>query len=239
MLFCVLTESAVVATVQAGALRALPQLDLETAQDLRRCQSSHDETSSVGTDNTPSLQQMQSTSSSSQHGGSSDTQHVLLRPKKMKSGRHEFAMSLSEDSSASIWDIYDADEEAAVLAMSSAQSFRNRGRSTANLFESNSEQQHSNQPHPQQSQQSNSFTTQARLKHPTPPAAQDWGSDLGEGSFSSSRASLQPEQQQTFLETDDQIEVEDSAISGGASSASTSWARRTEEDLSPVSPFYM
>lgn len=234
-----LTQSVSAAFVQAGALRALPQLDLETAQDLRRRQSSHEETCSSSTNDAPPLQQMQPSSSSQQGGSSSDVQHVLLRPKKVKSGRSESAMSLSEVSSASIWDSYDADEEAAVLAMSSAQSFRNKGRSTADAFEGDNEQQQSSQPHPQHAQESNSFTTEATPRHPISPVAQDWGSDLGEDSTSSSRASPQSEQQQPLLQTDDQLEVEDSAISGGASSTSTSWARRTEEDLSPVSPFYM
>ena len=240
MILCwsMLTQSVSVATVQAGALRALPQLDLETAQDLRRRQSSHDETSSSGMDDTPPLQQIQP-SPSSQQGDSSDVQHVLLRPKKVKSGRHDSAMSLSKDSSASIWDSYDADEEAAVLAMSSAQSFRYKGRSTANLLEGGKEQQHSSQPHPQRSQESNSFTTEARSRLLAPPAAQDRGSDLGEDSFSSSRAAPQSEQRQTLLQTDNRVEIEDNAISGGASSASNSWARRTEEDWSPISPFYM
>ena len=234
-----LTQSVSAAFVQAGALRALPQLDLETAQDLRRCQSSHEETGSSSTDDAPPLQQMQPSSSSQQGGSSSDVQHVLLRPKKLKSGRYDSAMSLSKGSSASIWDSYDADEEAAVVAMTSAQSFRNKGRSTANVPEGNSKQQHSSQPHPQHSQESNSFTTEAMSRQSISPAAQDWGSDLGGDSSSSSRASLQSEQQHSLLQTDDQVEVEDNAISDGTSSASTSWARRTEEDLSPVSPFYM
>ena len=238
MLVGMLTHSVLAATVQAGALRALPQLDLETAQDLRRRQSSHEETSSSGMDDTPSLQQIQP-SSSSQQSVSSDAQHVLLRPKKVKSGRFDPAMSLSEDSSASIWDSYDADEEAAVLAMSSAQSFRSSGCSTASPLEGDHEQQHSCQSHPQQFQESNSFTTEATSRHLPKPAAQDRGSDLGGDSFSSSSASPQSEQQQTLLQTDNQIRLEDDASSGGASSASTSWARRTEEDLSPVSPFYM
>ena len=221
-----------------GALRALPQLDLETAQDLRRRQSSHEETSSSGMDDTPPLQHIQP-NASSQQGGSSDIQHVLLRPKKVKSGRYDPAVSLSEDSSASIWDSYDADEEAAVLAMSSAQSFRKKGRSTANLLERDNEQQHSSQPHPQHSQESNSFTTEASSRHAPRPAAHDRSRDLGEDSFSSSTASPQSEQQQALTESYDQVEVEDNAISGGASSASASWDRRTEEDLSPVSPFYM
>ena len=233
-----LTHSVFAAIVQAGALRALPQLDLETAQDLRRRQTSHEETSSSGVDDTSPLQQIQH-NSSSQQGGSSDVQHVLLRPKKVKSGRSNSAMSLSEDSSASIWDSYDADEEAAVVAMTSAQSFRNKGRSTASLLEGDTEQQASTQPHPQYAQESNSSTTEATSRHSDFPTAQDWGSGIGRDSSSSSRASPQSEQQQTLLQTHDQIEVENNSSSGGGSSAATSWARQTEEDLSPVSPFYM
>ena len=231
-----LTQSVFAAIGQAGALRALPQLDLETAQDLRRRQSSHEETSSSGVDDTPPLQQMQS-NSLSQQGSGPDIQHVLLRPERPEVGRDHPAVSLSEDSSASIWDSYDADEEAAVLAMSSAQSFRYKRRSTA---EGRAKQQHSSQPHSQHSQESNSSTTTtATSRHSPCPAAPHRGRDLCEDSFSSSTASPQSEQQQAFNEKNDQVEVEDNAISGGASSAPASWARRTEEDLSPISPFYM
>ena len=239
LVITLLTQSVSAATVQAGALCALPQLDLETAQDLRRRQSSHAETSSSGMDETPPLQQMQSSSALLRQSGSSDSQHVLLRPKKSELGRCDSAMSLDEDNFVSIWDSYDADEEAAVLAMSSAQSFRNKGRSIANPIEGQRWQQHSRQPHSQHSQEGSSFTAEATSGHLPRPAAHDNGRDLGEDSFSSSTVSPQSEQKQTLIKRDDQVELEDNAISDGAGSASSSWARRTEEDLSPVSPFYM
>ncbi len=105
-------------SLQAGALRALPELDRETAEDLRRRQQSHDHASTSDPDDRLFRPQREPSTLISQQEGL-ERQHVLLRPPKLDKGRAGSAMA-DVSSSASIWDSYDADEEAAVLAISSS-----------------------------------------------------------------------------------------------------------------------
>lgn len=108
--------------LQAGALRALPEVDRETAEDLRRRQQSQESASTLGVDDTPPVQQREL--ESTPVDDAPEKQHVLIRPVRRE--RERFGSAAADRASSSppsIWDSYDAEEEAAVLALSTATSF--------------------------------------------------------------------------------------------------------------------
>ena len=103
-------------------MRALPEVDRETAEDLRRRQQSHESVSTSGVDDTPPVQQREQESGPVDNA--SDKQHVLIRPVRREQERFDStAADRGSSSPPSIWDSYDAEEEAAVLALSTATSF--------------------------------------------------------------------------------------------------------------------
>ena len=107
--------------LQAGALRALPEVDRETAEDLRR-QQSQESASTSGVNDTPPVQQREQ--ESTPVDDAPEKQHVLIRP--VRRVRERFGSAAADRGSSSppsIWDSYDAEEEAAVLALSTATSF--------------------------------------------------------------------------------------------------------------------
>ena len=120
-------ENADLELLQAGALQALPELDRETAEDLRRQQQSHDHASRSGLDDRPYGLQREPSALMSQQGDLLERQHVLLRPVRLEKGTAVPGSAPGRSVPASIWDSYDADEEAAVLAMSSSPSIEIRG----------------------------------------------------------------------------------------------------------------
>lgn len=108
--------------LQAGALRALPEVDRETAEDLRRRQQRHESASTSGVDDTPPVQQREQ--ESGPVDDAPEKQHVLIRPVRRERGQSNAAAAdRGSRSPPSIWDSYDAEEEAAVLALSTATSF--------------------------------------------------------------------------------------------------------------------
>jgi len=208
------SEDGVCDCLQAGALRALPALDRETAEDLRRRQQSHDTATTSGLDDTPPAQQREPTPALASQTDDSERQHVLLRP--IRPERRPFGSAPAPDkSSASIWDSYDADEEAAVLAMSSAQSVDYKTHLESSIDRpSDSNRSRRGQVH---DKGRNSASSTHASSSPLKP---------------SSTSSPSKRQAMNSAET----VLEDT---GSADSSGGSLARMTEEDMDPFSPIYM
>ena len=197
--------------MQAGALRALPELDRETAEDLRRRQQSHDHASTSGLDDRPFRPQRKPSAVVSQQEGL-ERQHVLLRPPEQVKGRAGSAMA-DASSSASIWDSYDADEEAAVLAISSSPGIEYRAQS-AEL------------PEDRQSDSKGKQAQEARWG----PASTAQISDSQSRHHDSSKSSSREPQNRgpSFWESDSSTDLTGESLT-----------RRTEEDMSPELPLFM
>ena len=112
--------------VQAGVLEALPRVDIETAQDLQRCQQTSDEAHSNPTHcATESVDATSSSVIDITHQSSypdisrcQDTgrkEHILVRrPRETPSGCSNEA-SADTSSTPSVWDNYNAEEEALLM----------------------------------------------------------------------------------------------------------------------------
>lgn len=198
--------------LQAGALRALPELDRETAEDLRRRQQSHDHASTSGLDHRTHAPQREPGASISQQEDS-ERQHVLLRPAKLKKGRADSAMAPDVSISASVWDSYDADEEAAVLAMSSSTGIKYK----AQIEELSGDRQ---------SISNRRKAQEARCS----PASSDHVSSAHWKQHDSSRSSTRDLQMRGPSSRDDDSSTDTTA---------ESLTRRTEEDMYPDLPLFM
>ncbi len=198
-------------SLQAGALRALPELDRETAEDLRRRQQSHDHASTSGPDDRPYRPQREPSALLSQQEGM-ERQHVLLRPPQLEKGRADSAMAPNAGSSASIWDSYDADEEAAVLAISSSPGIEYKAQS-AELSKD---------------RQSNSIEKQAQ-------EARSGSAGTDHTINSQSRQHDSSESSGSEVQNRGQGSWEDDS----STDLMESLTRKTEEDMSPDLPLFM
>jgi hypothetical protein len=118
--------------VQAGVLEALPRVDLETARDLQRCQQTSDVPHSGLRDSAAhALEVSSSVADASEHGslaagshgeGAHRKEHILLRRPKEDSASSDVGPASGRIDCPSVWDSYDAEEEALLMQGSSSTS---------------------------------------------------------------------------------------------------------------------